>query len=184
MGAFRDLAGKKRGMLYAIKRIGSDRDGNALWQCLCDCGNKTVVSGRAMHSGHTKSCGCWQKETIRRTNSLPRGISALNSRYSEYARVARKLKRSFELTKAQFRDISQGNCYYCGSPPRPYLMQNHNGPHIANGLDRMDPAAGYTMNNIVACCTACNIAKHTMTVDRFREWVAKVYEHFAKPSEA
>lgn len=28
------------------------------WNCICDCGNKTVVSSNALISGTTKSCGC------------------------------------------------------------------------------------------------------------------------------
>lgn len=32
------------------------------WECLCDCGNKTVVWGCALKNGSTKSCGCYQKE--------------------------------------------------------------------------------------------------------------------------
>lgn len=29
-----------------------------LWLCVCDCGSKTVLSGDALVSGNTKSCGC------------------------------------------------------------------------------------------------------------------------------
>lgn len=28
------------------------------WECLCDCGTKTVVSTDNLLSGHTRSCGC------------------------------------------------------------------------------------------------------------------------------
>lgn len=30
----------------------------AYWNCECECGNKIVVAGNHLRSGHTKSCGC------------------------------------------------------------------------------------------------------------------------------
>jgi hypothetical protein len=32
------------------------------WACQCDCGNKIIVRGYCLVNGHTKSCGCLQKE--------------------------------------------------------------------------------------------------------------------------
>lgn len=32
------------------------------WHCLCKCGNELDVDTRNLNSGHTKSCGCLQKE--------------------------------------------------------------------------------------------------------------------------
>lgn len=32
------------------------------WNCVCDCGNKTVVKDVCLVYGNTKSCGCLQKE--------------------------------------------------------------------------------------------------------------------------
>lgn len=33
------------------------------WLCLCECGNTTVVPTAKLKSGHTKSCGCLQRDT-------------------------------------------------------------------------------------------------------------------------
>lgn len=32
------------------------------WRCLCKCGNMVIVDSRNLYSGHTKSCGCYQRE--------------------------------------------------------------------------------------------------------------------------
>ena len=37
------------------------KDGRAMWNCKCICGNTCVVSGRLLRNGHTTSCGCRSK---------------------------------------------------------------------------------------------------------------------------
>lgn len=32
------------------------------WNCVCQCGNKTVVQVTHLRNGKIQSCGCWQKE--------------------------------------------------------------------------------------------------------------------------
>ena len=57
-----DLTGKKFGKLTVVKRqpnhITPSGQTKAMWLCLCDCGNETIVSSQDLKSGHTKSCGC------------------------------------------------------------------------------------------------------------------------------
>lgn len=58
-----DLTGQRFGRLTVIKRNGS-KDGHAAWECVCDCGRHTVVNGRYLTSGKTKSCGCLHNELL------------------------------------------------------------------------------------------------------------------------
>lgn len=60
MPRFKDLSGKKFGKLTAIKTDGKDKFGSYMWECVCDCGNKTRVLTGNLSSGHTTSCGCKQ----------------------------------------------------------------------------------------------------------------------------
>ena len=57
-----DLTGQKFNRLTVVEKVGIDRYRSYLWRCKCDCGNEIVVVGRHIKSGHTKSCGCFQKE--------------------------------------------------------------------------------------------------------------------------
>ena len=62
MSKFQDLTGKKFGKLSVISRAEDyiKPTGKKIiqWDCLCKCGNKTIVRGEYLKSGHTKSCGC------------------------------------------------------------------------------------------------------------------------------
>lgn len=52
-----DISGIKYGKLtclsisHTVKKL-------YYWNCICDCGNKAIISGSRLRSGHTKSCGC------------------------------------------------------------------------------------------------------------------------------
>lgn len=37
------------------------------WNCECECGNKVVVNSRALRTGATQSCGCYQKQRVSET---------------------------------------------------------------------------------------------------------------------
>lgn len=57
-----DMTGKRFGHLTVIKRSGTQTypcgQKKTTWECKCDCGNTTVVTGGALRSGKSKSCGC------------------------------------------------------------------------------------------------------------------------------
>lgn len=53
------LAGLKFNRLTVVSYAGKNYWSDAYWNCLCDCGTMTVVSGNNLKRGGTKSCGCW-----------------------------------------------------------------------------------------------------------------------------
>lgn len=65
MGRAKDLTGRRYGRLTVIERRGSDKHGNAMWLCKCDCDNEIVVRGDKLRSGNTKSCGCYKKDKMK-----------------------------------------------------------------------------------------------------------------------
>lgn len=63
MGVRLELKDKQFGRLTVLSRYGKDNYGNLTWNCICTCGVKTVVIGRSLKGGNTKSCGCLQIES-------------------------------------------------------------------------------------------------------------------------
>ena len=61
----KDITGEKYSRLTVIKYVYTKKK-RAYWLCRCDCGNETILSTTALKSGNTKSCGCFQKEQLRK----------------------------------------------------------------------------------------------------------------------
>lgn len=61
-----DLTGHKYGRLTVLGQaehyISPNGFQNTQWECLCECGNKTVVSQANLRNGSTQSCGCLFRE--------------------------------------------------------------------------------------------------------------------------
>ena len=54
---FINQEGKVYGKLTVGKRIGT-KCGSPLWECTCECNNKTTATSRDLTTGHKQSCGC------------------------------------------------------------------------------------------------------------------------------
>lgn len=59
---FKDMTGLRFDRLIVLERNYSVKTKFAHWYCLCDCGKRTSVSGLHLRDGHTKSCGCYQRD--------------------------------------------------------------------------------------------------------------------------
>lgn len=60
-----DLTGQRFSRLKVIAFAGQAKNGNAMWRCICDCGNEVVVDSTRLRRGTTTSCGCYRKEKMR-----------------------------------------------------------------------------------------------------------------------
>lgn len=62
------LEGERFGRLLVIKCTEKNYKHHKLkWLCKCDCGNEVEVIGNNLRKGATTSCGCYNKEVIKRT---------------------------------------------------------------------------------------------------------------------
>lgn len=63
-----NLVGRKYGRLTVLKK-GEKKGKRITWLCLCECGNKRIVTGENLKKGNTKSCGCYSLQRIKETNT-------------------------------------------------------------------------------------------------------------------
>lgn len=59
---FKDIEGLRFNRLLVIGFAGKNNDSRLIWYCKCQCGKIGVYQGKYLSSGHTKSCGCFNKE--------------------------------------------------------------------------------------------------------------------------
>lgn len=171
MSTLIDILGKTFGRLLVYKRA-PNLFGRAAWWCKCECGKCLKVAGKDLRSGHTRSCGCLQKEKAGFGRRKP-GVAA-RQLFAKTAGRAKKYSRSFELDFTYFVRLCALPCFYCG---RDFFSTNRHRyeefPY--NGLDRVDNAKGYTMDNVVPCCKLCNTMKLDLSIDIFLEQVERIY---------
>ena len=64
IGRINDMSNLKFNRLTVLSFNGRI-NGHSYWECLCDCGNKTIVEGYNIRNGITKSCGCYAVERLK-----------------------------------------------------------------------------------------------------------------------
>lgn len=61
----KDITGIKNNYLTAIKYLRTNKNGQAVWEFDCDCGNKTETTVSRFQNGDRKSCGCMNRINIK-----------------------------------------------------------------------------------------------------------------------
>ncbi len=176
-----DLSGKRFTRLQVIGLSHIDKSHNAVWKCVCDCGTERTIRGVSLREGRTKSCGCYSKQlhSGNKYKRLEYGQAAFNALYASYKKGAKKRDLEFEITKAQFKEITTKNCYFCNREPEQGKGKNPlaYGDFIHNGIDRKENHKGYTLENSIPCCIRCNWAKGTLSKDEFLTMVVRIYNN-------
>lgn len=162
-----NLINAKFGKLHVIKREGKTKQGSVLWMCICKCGKKSLVKTSSLINGKTKSCGCLRH--------LDKGEANLNLLFNKCKQSALRRKIPFELSKDDFKELTSGDCHYCGSKPKHRIKyKKFYGKYLSNGIDRVVNKIGYKKINCVSSCYLCNRAKSNMKYRDFLLLVEKI----------
>lgn len=76
-------------------------------------------------------------------------------RYRDYTYSAKSRNIEFDLTMDEFSKSKGKPCFYCGDILNDYKW------------DRVNNDLGYSVGNVVPCCTSCNMMKMTLLKDQF-----------------
>lgn len=97
-----DITGQKFNRLTVIEYYKQDKNRCTLWKCKCDCGKIVIVRGVHLKNGHTKSCGCYAKETTKQLN-YKNGLS--NTRlYYTYRNMLNRCYRDKDINHKYYKD--------------------------------------------------------------------------------
>ena len=183
-----NLVGKKFGKLKVIKQSQERGNRNQIkWECICDCGNKHLVTGESLRSGKSKSCGCLKEEYAPKNKMKNREIAILKYLYSQIVKRHNKKFKTNIIPFEIYYKIVKSKCVYCGVDSSLIVEDRRCFTKSKglvsdtiikiNGVDRIDSNKGYVKNNVVPCCKYCNTAKNTMTKQEFINWIKKVYDY-------
>lgn len=155
------LAGQRFGRLIAVRMIAKKYFSNRMWLCRCDCGTEYKVPGAKLVSGHTQSCGCYQRDKL----SAAKRKRPYESAYNKLLRWAGQ----YEGVVISYEDflelVKKGHCNYCGALIEWSEFNQTKGSGYY--VDRKDNAKGYVRGNCVACCGTCNRMKSDMLYPDF-----------------
>lgn len=88
------------------------------------------------------------------------GVTRSNS-YADYVDTVKR-GEPFGISRVAFDAITARPCVHCARPS----MANGSGRH---GIDRIDNAIGYRVENANSSCRECNFMRGDMTLEAFRE---------------
>lgn len=137
-----NLIGKTFGNLYVESKADS-KNGRRMWNCVCDCGRKTIVSTYLLKSGHTKSCGC--------ITGRPGGVSPKIKGTVIYSRWQAMKKRCYQVGTQGYENYGGRGIKVCESwknnPVAFYEWAIKSGFSENLTLDRIDVNGDYCPEN-------------------------------------
>jgi hypothetical protein len=153
-------------------------------KCRCACGAQCEVRASTFAKAKARSCGCHVAgNTLRKKRSDPKqAMFNIVYRHS-YKSRAFNSGIDFSINESDFRKITASSCAYCGSAPCTTVARGKSS-FTYNGIDRLDPCKGYTLDNVVPCCKWCNYAKRLLPVSEFLTWARKVHTRMSSARKA
>jgi len=146
-----DLTGRVFGRLVVLSRAGSNRFQKPTWLCRCGCGKEKILVGNSLLTGNSQSCGCIQKETMRkiRWNLNLTAEERATSRNREMAISGLHLWREDVFKRDGY------GCVVCGNHKSGVLVAHHKESWNRNKDLRLN------VNNGDTVCTECHKEFHS-----------------------
>lgn len=141
MSRFVDLSGQKFGRWTVISYVGHRK-----WNCRCTCGTERVVQGTHLKSGASKSCGCYNHDSLIERNTT-HGQNKTPLHYLWLGINNRCSNPNFK----QFKDYGGRGIQVCDEWKKDFVAFRDwclsNGYKKGLSIDRIDNDKGYSPDN-------------------------------------
>lgn len=139
-----DRTGERHGRLIVLARAENHVEPSgairARWRCLCDCGGVVVVTGKALSTGNTRSCGCLMREKEAKHGMAARPV---------YRSWATMIQRTTNPSNTQWESYGGRGITVCDEwrSFAAFYADMGERPDGAT-LDRVDNSKGYEPGNV------------------------------------
>jgi hypothetical protein len=142
MGNPIDETGNVYGQLTVLNRAGTNKKGEIIWCCHCECGEVAYTKGSHLRRGYTKSCGC--------LSNLKKHRQEQPINHPLYQTWLDMLNRCYNKSNHSYSDYGGRGISVC---PRwqqsfkKFLKDMGPKPSNSHSLDRRDNMEGYDPGN-------------------------------------
>lgn len=141
-----NLVGEKFGRLVVLSWVDGVKSGiRGAWNCICDCGNATIVASDLLKNGNTRSCGCFKDEITKARFTKHGGVGD-----TEYC-IWNNIKQRTTNPKSTHWDYYGGRgivmCEEWQNDYSKFLEDMGKRPTETHTIDRIDVNGGYNKGN-------------------------------------
>lgn len=177
----KDLLGQRFGRLLVTKLVGSDKNRKILWECLCDCGNRSITRTNDLLRFKVISCGCFRNEAVlpnikkayeKSAITRFKGVGDLSGLYiNRVKRGALDRKLEYSITPEYMWSLYLKQECKCALTQIPIFLNKHKriGEQTAS-LDRIDSQKGYIEGNVQWVHKDINQMKWNFGQEKFIEY--------------
>ena len=155
---YKNITGRRHGLLVAVQMVGKNHIGRALWLCNCDCGNTVVVSAQGLAGKNgTRSCGCLglkaaRSRPVRTSTNIKHGESGGNkcgrsSEYGSWLSMRQRCKDKNHSTFLRYGGVGITVCDRWDLSFEAFLQDMGRKPSRNFSIDRIDPNGNYCPEN-------------------------------------
>ncbi len=144
MSVFVDRAGQKFNR-WTVVRDGLNRNGYAVMICRCDCGTKKLVAKASITRGISRSCGCYNSESLSaRNRSHGQSYSRI---YNVWRGMRDRCKRNSHIGYRHYGGRGITVCARWDKSFEKFHADMGDPPTSKHTIDRIDNSKGYSPAN-------------------------------------
>ncbi|NCB97235.1 MAG: hypothetical protein EOM36_02595 [Bacteroidia bacterium] len=144
----------------------------------CECGKTFTTIGTSLkHKRVTECSSCAYQKRPQSTKRLTQEERMFTKTIVERCKTH---NIPYSITATDYITTAKKVCHYCGTPPvikGAHMTRHAETPIPVNGIDRVNNTLGYTIENIVPCCSLCNSMKSTLSSESFLAHIKQIILH-------